>query len=279
MARQCGGCRPRLRARAVHLALALAALTVVSGCSTPSRLRTRDRYATGVVYVLPGIEGKSIFNRNVALGLDRGGVQSAIEVYDWTTGIPGAFLANLTFYERNQRQAERLARRITTRLRRDPQCAVHLIGHSAGGGVVVMTLEALPSDVKVDSAILLAPALSPDYDLSRALRHTRHGIYNMYSPLDVGFLGVGTTVFGSVDRDRGPSAGVVGFEKPERIGQDDQRLYDELLHQVKWTPRLLEYGANGTHTGWASKEFARSYLAPIIISDVSGRALPARYFE
>lgn len=261
------------------VSLALCVLILLPACSTPSRLRARSRYAHGVVYILPGIEGRSVFNRNIALGLDEGGVTSAIEVYDWTTGVPGLYLANLVIKERNERAARQLARRISDYRRRYPHGAVHLIGHSGGGGVAVLALESLPRSVRVDCALLLAPALSPDYDLSPALRHTRLGICNFYSSLDVGFLGVGTTVFGSIDRDRGPSAGAIGFEPPDSLDDEETQLYRDLLRQVKWSRRLFEYGATGTHMGWTTRSFARSYLAPLIQSQVSDRPLPPGFFD
>ena len=45
---------------------------------------------------------------------------------------------------------------------------VYLVAKSGGAGVVVKALE-LIEEKQVERAILLAPALSPDYDLSRAL--------------------------------------------------------------------------------------------------------------
>lgn len=271
--------RPRRLVCVSILLLAPTALALCAGCSAPNKIRSRDRYPNGVVYVLPGIEGRSVFNRAVAVGLDEGGVPAAIEVYDWTTGIPGLYLANLTLQERNRKQAERLARRIVTFKRRYSKAPVHLIGHSGGGGIVIMTLEHLPRDVQVDSAILLAPALSPDYNLTRALRQTRYGICNFYSALDFGFLGVGTTVFGSIDRDRGPSAGAVGFRPPDGLDPQSRDFYDRKLRQVRWTGRLRRYGASGTHMGWTSRGFARDYLAPLLLSQTTGRQLPDDFFD
>lgn len=223
--------------------------------------------------MLPGIEGTSPWNRNIAVGLDKGGVVSAIEVYDWTYKIPGANILNLTNIERNREQAAKLAQRIIQQTNRNPDTPVHIIGHSGGGGLAVLTLEALPADVAVDQVILLAPALSPEYDLSRALRRTRKGIVNYYSQLDLGFLGIGTTVFGSIDRDRGPSAGAVGFEYPQRLSAESRKLYASKLRQVRWTPQMARRGAFGTHMGWMRQDFASSTLAPTIRKNESERRM------
>ncbi len=251
------------RGRAGRIALAACLLlAALFGCNTPERLRRADRYRQGVVLVLPGIEGKSIWNRDIAVGLDEGGVFSAIEIYDWTVGVPGIY--NLVSYERNRREAQALADRIMDHRRAYPDTPLHLIGHSGGGGIAVLALEALPEGETVDLAILLAPALSPTYDLTEALGKTRHGIANFYSRYDVGFLGLGTTVFGSIDRDMGASAGAVGFRVPPGLSEEGRRLYADRLRQIAWNERLRRAGAYGGHFGWASKRFAREYLAPLI---------------
>jgi pimeloyl-ACP methyl ester carboxylesterase len=249
------------------------------GCTTPGHIRSADRYRRGVVYILPGIEGRSPWNRNIALGLDEGGVTSAIEVYDWTVGFPGGEVVNLANLERNRRQARRLASKIIAYRERYPGRPVHLIGHSGGGGIAVLALEALPAGRQIDMAILLAPALSPDYDLSTALRRTHVGVCNFYSKRDVSFLKVGTALFGHIDRGHGFSAGAVGFEIPESLASEDRALYHERLRQVAWDERLKRHGATGTHLGWASRRFAREYLAPLIKYNEASRPIPAEFFE
>lgn len=259
--------------------LSLLGLHHSAGCTTPGHFRSAVRYQRGVVYILPGIEGRSPWNRNIALGLDEGGVTSAIEVYDWTVGFPGGEVVNLANLERNRRQARWLANKIVVYRQRYPGRPVHLIGHSGGGGIAVLTLEALPPGRQIDMTILLAPALSPDYDLSVALRRTRVGVCNFYSKRDVGFLKVGTVLFGQIDRRHGFSAGAVGFEIPESLAPEDRALYPERLRQVAWDERLKRHGATGTHLGWASRQFAREYLAPLIKYNEAGRPVPAELFE
>lgn len=242
--------------------LGLIVLAAAPGCFLPGRIRSPERYANGIVFVLPGIEGRSIWNRNIAVGLDRGGVAAAIEVYDWTIGLPAVY--NLIDIYRNRREARKLAERIVEHRARYPASPVHIIGHSGGGGIAVLTLEALPAGSEVDMVILLAPALSPNYDLTVALSRTRYGICNFYSRYDIGFMLVGTTVFGSVDRDLGPSAGAVGFREPPELSALGRVLYARKLRQVAWTPELAELGASGSHFGWGSERFAAQYLAPLI---------------
>jgi pimeloyl-ACP methyl ester carboxylesterase len=260
----------------------LAALCVVftcAGCRVPRRIRTQDRYAHGIVFVLPGVEGTSVWNRNIAVGLDEGGVSSAITVYDWTVGFPGGFVFNLTNLQRNRRQAEKLAERILEYRERHPGRPVHLVGHSGGGGIALLALEALPPGRQIDMTILLAPAVSVDYDLSTALRRTRAGICSFYSRRDISFLTVGTSLLGPIDREFGVSAGAAGFRPPDRLSEAGRELYARRLRQVRWSPRMREVGASGTHLGWASRKFAREYLAPLIRQNEAARPLPAAYFE
>lgn len=260
---------PRLPALATRAPLALLALALApacGGCAGDLRnLRAADRLHHGMVFVLPGIEGRSSLNRNIAAGLDRGGVPAAIEIYDWTSGIPGNFVGNLTNYERNRREARQLASRIVSYRNRHPRAPVVIVGHSGGCGIAALAIEALPAGRQVDLVVMLAPAISPNYDLTTVLRRTRLGVVNCYSAFDSALLGAGTTVFGTIDRGRGASAGMVGFEIPQDLGEDAVRLYESKLRQVQWTDRLAQFGALGDHFTWASIRFAETYLAPLIL--------------
>lgn len=242
--------------------LAALALLCTAGCSI-SELGTADRMARGLVLVLPGIEGRSTWNLDVARGLDDGGVKAAIEIYVWNTPIPFAPMINLADLERNQEQAARLARRIRQYQSDYPGRPIHLVGHSAGAGIAIMALESLPKDHPVTGALLLAPAVSPHHNLYRALQRTEMGIVNCYSPLDVFFLSLGTMVLGTVDRELGPAAGAVGFAR--QADPVSRALYAERLYQVKWTAEMSRTGNIGGHMGWTSPAFVRDYLAPLVL--------------
>jgi len=229
----------------------------------------------GLVLIFPGIEGPSVWNRNLARGLDEGGVTSAIEIYDWSTGIPGDFLGNLTDLERNRVQAKRASNHIIQYQRRHPRRPICLVGHSGGGGIAVLALEQSRPNTCVDLTILLAPALSPGYDLQTALRRSRRGIVNFYSERDVSMLKVGTSVFGPIDRDFGVSAGAAGFNPPEKQDETARRLYSDGLRQVRWSTHLKKYGVDGSHVGWTSRQFAREYLAPLIQEINAAHPAPA----
>lgn len=248
--------------------LPLLALLPLTGCMGPQRVVTPERMKTGLVLILPGIEGEGIWSGQIVRGLEQGDVKCAIEVYDWTVA-PGALVVNLTTYERNLREARRVADRIVEYRERHPGAPVYLIGHSGGAGLAVFALEQMPPGRRVDLAVLLAPAVSPDHDLTKALLHTRQGIYNFFSEKDVALLKVGTSVVGPMDRNYGPSAGAIGFNLPNGLTSEGRQLYKRKLHQIRWEPYLKEYGATGSHIGWASTKFAKTYLSKIVSEDVS----------
>jgi pimeloyl-ACP methyl ester carboxylesterase len=252
-------------------ACALAA--ALAGCSV-SNLGTMDRFRHGLVIVLPGIEGRSQYNVGIARGLERGGVPAGIEIYDW--GLPLGAVFNVAASDRNHRQARKLADRIIEFRKDYPGRPVYLVGHSAGAGLVVLTLEALPANTKVKAAYLLAAALSPEYELTTALLRTEAGIWNFYSNADVGFLRVGTSLFGTVDRRHGVAAGAVGFELPDRLGPTGRELYAKKLHQVEYDRRMARSGHRGSHTGWAKSQFVADWIAPLLL-ETMGYAEPASW--
>jgi pimeloyl-ACP methyl ester carboxylesterase len=246
-------------------------LLLTAGCgSSLKELRTPARFEQGYVILLPGVEGKSHLNKNIAKGLADGGVRSAIEVYDWTIGPSWlSAVVNLRASSHNRLEARKIGERIIRYQNKYPGRPVHLVGHSGGGGVAVYALESLPPRRQITAALLLAPALSPDYDLRPALRHVEVGIYNFYSPYDVGFLKLGTSTFGTIDGRHTRAAGAVGFETPWGLDRDDRQLYAERLHQQRYLSRMAQSGHPGTHVGWANRRFVAEWLAPLVLSQAS----------
>jgi pimeloyl-ACP methyl ester carboxylesterase len=260
-----------LRRESRGLATGLIILSFLSGCGTFSKLETPERIDRGYTVILPGIEGKSYLNTRIAKGLVDGGFPGVIEVYDWTAGSVVLFPITLRHSERNRSEARKVARKLMDYQDQHPDQPVHLIGHSGGGGLAVLVLEALPADRAISSAILLAPAIAPDYDLRRGLRRTRSGIWNFYSPYDVGFLKAGTTVMGTIDGQHTSAAGAVGFTIPWGLDKEDRQLYAARLHQQRYTRKMAESGHLGNHTGWANRRFVADWIAPLIHAHASDR--------
>lgn len=195
----------------------------LAGCATNARDRVDwdahfvnpDRSNKGLVIILPGIEGESSANCDVRKGLDDAGVPYALAIYRWGFPVPGlGMLVNQTDAAGNRRAAVELAKGIVRYQTKHPGCPVFLVGHSAGGGVAVFTLEALadiPDARPVRGAILLSSSISADYPLDKALTMTQCGIVNGYNPQDTVLLGTGTALLGNVDGEHGDSAGRTGF--------------------------------------------------------------------
>lgn len=249
--------------RRFQMSFALPMLMSGAGCSVHD-LATAERLNKGLVIILPGIEGRSTWNYDLARGLDEGGVRMGIEIYNWGTDLPGGMLINITDLERNHCVASELKDRILAYRHEHPRRPVHLVGHSAGGGIAVLTTEMLPPDQPVSSVILLAAALSPTHDLRVALRRSQYGVFSYYSEYDVVLLRAGTTVAGTIDREHGQAAGAVGFSRPTILNNADRALYDRKLHQIKYDPEMRWAANFGGHMDWTYRPFVRRYLAPLV---------------
>lgn len=245
---------------------AVAALFVaisVCGCGPQRSYVTEQRLEAGLVVSLDGVGGYNWGPQWLRAGLDEAGVASALVIYDWSKGPKGLWVADLMDEARNRAAAKELARMVETYVAAMPNRPVTLIGHSGGTAVVVWALEDLSEKCKVERAILMAPALAPDYDLSRALRAVRRRLYVMYSYADVGLMAAGTAVFGTMDRQHSVSAGLVGFRVPADLALAEKAEYLK-VRQIPWTINLVKSGHLGGHMGWTTTRFAREFIAPIL---------------
>jgi hypothetical protein len=211
---------------------------------------------------LPGIAGTKWVDKEMTGGLRDAGYAGTLEVYDWTGNDPG--LSALMAYKRNQVEAQKIADKITARFRADPGVRIVLTGHSGGTGVGIWALEKLPDDVTVDTVMLLSSALSPQYDLSKALAHVRGKCYSFCSENDVLVLGAGTKMFGTIDGIKTDAAGEFGFVFPT----DGNAGQYEKLVQKPYDKSWMQYHNIGDHIGDMSRPFSRNILAPLLFEDV-----------
>jgi len=239
----------------------LLAAVAVAGCSSCQPWVTEERLDKGLVIVLPGVEGRSMFNDAICAGLDAGGVDCAIETDDWTS--PLGPLATLGDEQRNRAQAERIAERIVEYQQAYPDRPVVLVGQSGGAAMAPWVAEALPDATMIDGMVLIAPALSPWYPLTEALGRSRRGIVSFHSEMDWLFLGVGTSLLGTMDGERLESAGKVGFVTP--LARDEAAY--EKLYQVPWNRSMARNGHLGCHVTSGSLSFVKKRVAPLVLSD------------
>jgi pimeloyl-ACP methyl ester carboxylesterase len=227
-------------------------------------LKTPARLERGLVLVLPGIEGESYVNHGVARGLADGGVEAAIEIFDWTTGVIFLFLYHLRSRQRHKARAERLARRIVKYQSEYPGRPVHVVGHSGGAALAVFALERLPEAANVASTVLLEVALSPSYNLVPALERAEGGIFNVRSCFDALFLGIGTCVAGTMDGRHSPAAGMLGFRQPAGLKDAERELYAARLHDVPYRAAMFADFHFGGHLGASNRVFVAKHVAPLL---------------
>ena len=207
---------------------------------------------------LPGIAGPRWCDRRMLAGLRDGGVEANSVIYDWTEGDPG--IDALQGYARNHQEAKKIADLISAHAAADPDSPIYLTAHSGGCALAVWALEKLPARVKVQTVLLIAPALSPGYDLTAALRHVEGKAFVFSSTLDVVVLYSGTKLFGTMDGVRSPAAGFAGFVQPPSA---DPLTYQKLV-QFQYRKEWARYFDFGDHIGAMSRPFAKAVLAPLI---------------
>ena len=257
----CGGCL------APQHSFTLASLVSSPANGTPrdgDNLIYPERLDRGYTLVLPGIVGRATLDHGIVLGLKLADVPTAIDLHDWTQSWLWP-VRNLSDFEHNRIEARKIARKIIQYQDRYPGRPVYVVGYSGGGGLAVLTLEALPAGRAVTGVILMAPTLAPDYDLRQAMNHTHLGIANFYSPLDAPILMLMGTAVGTTERRHTIAAGVIGFRAPEHLSPLERRAYLARLPQYQYDFNMLLEGHIGGHFGWVSPPFIAHRVAPLIV--------------
>jgi hypothetical protein len=123
-------------------------------------------------------------------------------------------------------------------------------------------MEDLPDRVKIHTLLMMSSALSPAYDLSKALSHLTGKAYAFSSLSDELVLGIGCRTFGTMDGINTDAAGRVGFTQPPGA---DAGQYAKLV-PMPYRPQWRELGDRGDHVGGMNHRFARLVLAPLVLS-------------
>jgi hypothetical protein len=114
---------------------------------------------------------------------------------------------------------------------------------------------------------MVAPAISPTFDLSAALSRVRSRAYVFHSSIDP-VCGWGTRNFGTIDRQYTESAGKDGFDVR------DVPEYRKLV-QFPYDRSWMRAGHAGDHIGGMMKPFARRVIAPLLMTGELPRIEPA----
>lgn len=165
----------------------------------------------------------------------------------------------------NRTQARVVAELIINYLRDFQGQPVHLIGHSAGAGMALFVLEHVTKEQAVTSVTLLSAAVSRRFDVERLLDRTTAGIWNYYSPLDLPTVGIGTLLFGTMDRRHAVSAGALGFltQTGNSMLPGDSQHQRPRLNQIAYQKNMAKSWNFGGHFGSTNAVFVRDNIAPI----------------
>lgn len=267
MNKDSGGNKTARMIRGIVLGVLAAAMPLLTGCGggTGQPYVTPERLDKGLVVVLTGIHGRLWLSESIMKGLADGGVDEAVEIYDWT--YEGHLLPfyNLGAIERNHQEARKIAQHLTEYQGSHPGAPVTLVGYSGGGPLAVWTAELMPPGHKLDGVVLLSPPLVPEYDLAPALSASRRGIVNFYSHKDVIYLGLGTLVFGTMDKQNRISAGNVGFSctQPATRPAEANAAYARFW-QVPYRDEMAATGYTGSHLTIGESAFIQQYVAPLV---------------
>ena len=234
-------------------------LGILSGCVRPDVIAP-GQTEPGYVAMLPGVEGSAWQFAGTVKGLREAGIMREVDIIEWHAG-PLCSMRNLTDIQANRKRAKAIAARLGAYHREHPNSPITLIGYSGGGGLAAMIAESLDEGVMLDRIILIAAALSPDYDLEPVTARCRRGVVSFFSVGDWLILGLGTRMFGTIDRVNTDSAGHVGF-----INDQGELVNEDKLTQIAWMPKWSDLGHDGGHVGWLSRDWAREVLAAHIAS-------------
>jgi pimeloyl-ACP methyl ester carboxylesterase len=209
--------------------------------------------------VVDGVGGWQLWGKVSKFTLRQAGLPHEVREFHWHHGR-GQFLKDLQDERHLNAKAAELADQIERLRDDDAERPIFLVGHSAGAGVILRAAEQLRPG-SVERIVLLSAAVSPQYDLRRALAATRREIVSFHSPFDQILLHWGTRQFGTVDRVYTASAGLKGFEVPAALDENERRLYKRLV-QVPWQLRMATYGNIGQHVGTCLPGFMMAEVTP-----------------
>jgi acetyl esterase/lipase len=217
---------------------------------------------------LNGIGGLRNIDRWLVRGIVDAGLDAEVELYDWTTNQTG--IESLINAKLHDEQSTIIARKLEEKFRQNPARRIIVTGHSAGAGIAVYALKKLPEDVTIDTLVLLQPALSPQYDLTRALRHVRTVAYSFHSEHDP-VLGPGTKLFGTIDGPKTEAAGRVGFAPPEGADEVAYSKFKQFEYDNAWA----QLDHSGDHIGVMMHPFAKGVVGPLLLTGRLPKIEPA----
>ena len=217
-------------------------LVALCGCAAT------NHDAADAIFIVPGVTGDI---GGIQAGLSQG--PRSVQAVSW--GMPPVlFFMNFSAESIHDNAERKLAKIILQWRQMHPNGQIDLVGHSAGCGVI---LGALPQigEARVGDVVLLAPSVSPNYDLHPALEKIAGQLHVFYSEHDTAFLKWRDSHFGTYDRIKTSAAGFGGFA--------GMYLSDKLV-QHRYQDQWRNLGNDGGHFGTLSEPFVREIVAPLL---------------
>jgi len=208
-----------------------------------------------VVFTIDGVGSSGVMPATTRLAIKLAGGDHDVRHFVWGHGF-GRLFADIRDREHMYAKAANLALTIEELYLSGRR--VSLVAKSGGTGVALKALELLPPD-SVETVILLAPAVSPSFDLHPALRAVKTKIYSFNSSFDLFWLGLCTSVVCTADGVRTKAAGCVGFQNASQY---------EKLEEINWSPLMMRSLHFGTHFGTSMYPFLRTYVVPLLQQDM-----------
>jgi hypothetical protein len=245
--------------------LLLPMLFIAAGCVTVPKPTVANvpHLPENSTYLLhiPGVSGVTLLDTSWLNQLQGVGATDHWEIYEWVGDRK--ILQAVREVDENHRIAGEIADYLTAVHRANPRTHLVLASESAGTALAVWTLEQLPPDVHVRSALLVAPDLSPGYDLSAAMAHVDHHLFYTTTPLDFGTLGFWSRIVGNMDGVKNVGAGWVGFRAPAGA---DAVGYRRVV-RIRWQIPEIFTGYLGNHSGGLAALYGRFVLGPVLVKD------------
>ncbi len=128
---------------------------------------TDESQSRSLILTVGGVGGENLCGTGLRYVVGAERLPYRVEDFPWGHGF-GRWYADLSDVAHRDREARRIADLIRQFQAGHPGDPVFLVAKSGGAGIAVKALEQL-DEGRVERAILLAPALSPRYDLTAAL--------------------------------------------------------------------------------------------------------------
>ena len=237
------------------LAISAIFLTAIAagGCASNAPLDGGD-----LVVLVPGVAGDGFWYNDLRESVAANQPGRIVRTFEWGLPLP-LYMVNLQDKGIHAKAEASLAKALKSWRDRYPGGKLTLLGHSAGCGVILGSLGRLEKRVDVENVVLLAPSVSPDYQIAPALRQIAGTLHVFFSDGDQLWLGWRTSTFGTYDSVRTEAAGKVGLN----VDSLHRDLRGKIV-QHGYEPEFAALGHDGGHFGGLGRRFNDKVVAPLV---------------